>query len=93
MRAAGRSVADRVIELVRTWWPVAAFLLPVLVVQAVWSARYDLAGHAADHLQSATPVFPMVFLSAVLLWALPVAVVVIPCCGCSLPGPSPVAWW
>jgi hypothetical protein len=69
--AAARSLADRVIELPRTWWPVAAFLLPVLVVQAVWSARYDLAGHAADHLQSATPVFPMAFLSAVLLWALP----------------------
>jgi hypothetical protein len=69
--AAARSLADRVIELLRSWWPVAAFLLPVLVVQAVWSARYDLAGHAADHLQSATPVFPMAFLSAVLLWALP----------------------
>jgi hypothetical protein len=64
-------VADRVIEFIRHWWPVAAFLLPVLVVQTVWSARYDLAGHAADHLQSATPVFPMAFLSAVLLWALP----------------------
>ena len=35
------------------------------------AARYDVAGHAADHLQSATPVFPMVFLSAVLVWALP----------------------
>jgi hypothetical protein len=69
--AAERSLADRVTELIRRWWPVAAFLLPVLVVQAVWSARYDLAGHAADHLQSATPVFPMAFLCAVLLWALP----------------------
>jgi hypothetical protein len=45
--------------------------VPVLVVQTVWSAQYDVAGHAADHLQSATPVFPMVFLSAVLVWALP----------------------
>jgi hypothetical protein len=69
--SAARSVADRVIEFIRNWWPVAAFLLPVLVVQTVWSARYDLAGHAADHLQSATPVFPMAFLSAVLLWVLP----------------------
>jgi hypothetical protein len=43
----------------------------VLVAQTVWSSQYDLAGHAADHLQSATPVFPMAFLSAVLLWALP----------------------
>jgi hypothetical protein len=64
-------VASRVTGFLRSWWPVAAFLLPVLVVQSLWSARYDVAGHAADHLQSATPVFPMVFLSAVLLWALP----------------------
>ena len=71
MPATEQSLADRVIDFSRTWWPVAAFLLPVLVVQTVWSARYDVAGHAADHLQSATPVFPMVFLSAVLLWALP----------------------
>jgi hypothetical protein len=69
--AARQSLADRVIEVIRSWWPVAAFLVPVLVVQTVWSARYDVAGHAADHLQSATPVFPMAFLSAVLLWALP----------------------
>ena len=71
MPSTGRSLAGRILELLRTWWPVAAFLVPVLVVQTVWSARYDVAGHAADHLQSATPVFPMVFLSAVLLWALP----------------------
>jgi hypothetical protein len=71
MPARGRSLAGRILEVLRHWWPVAAFLVPVLVVQAAWSARYDVAGHAADHLQSATPVFPMVFLSAVLLWALP----------------------
>ena len=71
MPATEQSLADRIIDLLRTLWPVAAFLLPVLVVQSVWSARYDVAGHAADHLQSATPVFPMVFLSAVLFWALP----------------------
>ena len=71
MLATGQSIFGRVLEFLRTWWPVAAFLVPVLVVQAVWSSRYDVAGHAADHLQSATPVFPMAFLSAVLLWALP----------------------
>jgi hypothetical protein len=70
------SVADRVVDFARSWWPVAAFLLPVLVVQSVWSARYDVAGHAADHLQSATPVVPMVFLSAVLLWLLLAAAIV-----------------
>jgi hypothetical protein len=50
---------------------VAAFLVPVLVAQTLWSGRYEVTGHAVGHLQSATPVFPMIFLSAVLLWALP----------------------
>ena len=71
MLATGPSLVGRVLGFLRRWWPVAAFLVPVLVAQTVWSSRYDLAGHAADHLQSATPVFPMAFLSAVLLWALP----------------------
>jgi hypothetical protein len=71
MPARGRSLTGRLLEILRSWWPVAAFLVPVLVAQALWSGRYEVAGHAADHLQSATPVFPMIFLSAVLLWALP----------------------
>ena len=71
MLATGPSLVGRVLWFLRRWWPVAAFLVPVLVAQTVWSSRYDLAGHAADHLQSATPVFPMAFLSAVLVWALP----------------------
>ena len=71
MLATRPSILGRVLAFLRRWWPVAAFLVPVLVAQTVWSSRYDLAGHAADHLQSATPVFPMAFLSAVLLWALP----------------------
>ena len=71
MAAQGRSLTDRLLEIFRNWWPVAAFLVPVLVAQTLWSGRYEVAGHAAGHLQSATPVFPMIFLSAVLLWALP----------------------
>ena len=69
--ATGRSLAGRGLEFLAAWWPVAAFLAPVLVAQTLWSARYDVTGHAANHLQSATPVFPMVFLCAVLVWALP----------------------
>jgi len=69
--AQGRSLTGRLLEILHSWWPVAAFLVPVLVAQTIWSGRYEVAGHAADHLQSATPVFPMIFLSAVLLWALP----------------------
>lgn len=71
MLAMGPSSLGRVLGFLRTWWPVAGFLVPVLVAQTLWSSRYDVVGHAADHLQSATPVFPMVFLSAVLVWALP----------------------
>jgi hypothetical protein len=71
MPVQGRSLTGRLLEILRSWWPVAAFLVPVLVAQTLWSGRYEVAGHAADHLQSATPVFPMIFLSAVLLWALP----------------------
>ena len=71
MAAPGRSLAGRLLEILRSWWPVAAFLVPVLVAQTLWSGRYEVAGHAADHLQSATPLFPMTFLSAVLVWVLP----------------------
>jgi hypothetical protein len=71
MLAQGRSVTGRLLEILRSWWPVAAFLVPVLIAQSLWSGRYEVAGHAADHLQSATPVFPMIFLSAVLVWTLP----------------------
>jgi hypothetical protein len=71
MRSTERSLGGGAILLLREWWPAAAFLAPVLVVQAVWSAQYEAAGHAAGHLGSATAIFPMVFVSAVLLWVLP----------------------
>jgi hypothetical protein len=66
-----QTLGRRAGRLMRNWWPVAAFLAPVLVAQAIWQAQYDVSGHAAGHLSSATAVFPMVFVSAVLLWALP----------------------
>jgi hypothetical protein len=71
MASTAGSAAARALGIVRNWWPVPAFLAAVLAAQAAWSARYDVAGHAADHLQSATAVFAMVFLSSVLVWALP----------------------
>jgi hypothetical protein len=66
-----QSVTIRGTRLLRNWWPIVAFLVPVAIVQTIWSAQYDVAGHAAAHLSSATTVFAMVFASAVLLWALP----------------------
>ena len=64
-------MAQRLVRIARDWWPVVAFLSPVLLLQAVWSAQYDVAGHAAGHLGSAMVVFPMLFVCAVLIWALP----------------------
>jgi hypothetical protein len=71
MSSTVRSLAGQAVLLLRDWWPAVIFLVPVLVVQAVWSAQYEASGHAAGHLGSATAIFPMAFLSAVLLWVLP----------------------
>jgi hypothetical protein len=70
-RPSGRSLGVRLGRITRNWWPVGAFLMPVLVLQTVWSARYDVAGHAAGHLGSAMVVCPMIFVSSVLMWAMP----------------------
>ena len=71
VRSSGRPLRVRRGRVTRNWWPVVALLVPVLVLQTVWSARFDVAGHAAGHLASAMAVFPMVFVSSVLMWALP----------------------
>ena len=52
MPAQGRSLTGRLLEILGSRWPVAAFLVPVLVAQTLWSGRYEVAGHAADHLQA-----------------------------------------
>ncbi len=51
----GRSVGSRL----QRWWPVPAVLLGSLVVQKLlFESRYDVSGHAGEHLTSATAVFP-----------------------------------
>ncbi|MEP7201946.1 MAG: hypothetical protein ABI894_05015 [Ilumatobacteraceae bacterium] len=59
---------------VRRWWPVAALLAASIVVQKVFvESRYDVSGHAGEHLLSAMVVFPAVALVAILLYATPAA--------------------
>jgi hypothetical protein len=58
-------------SILRNWWPVPAMLAPIISIQVVWSSRYDPSGHAADHFSSATAIFGLTFLVAVLVWALP----------------------
>src|SRR5437660_1249618 len=44
--------------LVRRWWPVPALIVSSLVVQKVFfESRYDVSGHAAEHLSSANAPF------------------------------------
>jgi hypothetical protein len=60
--------------MVRRWWPLAAGLLAVLVVQRLaYTDRYDVGGHAAEHLGSGSFVFFATFVSGVLLWLAPSA--------------------
>jgi hypothetical protein len=45
---------------VRRWWPVPMFLAIVLVAQKVFvESRYDVSGHAGEHLSGASVVFPV----------------------------------
>ena len=59
---------------VRRWWPVPVLLVGAIVVQKTFvENRYDVSGHAAEHLQGATAVFPAVVIIAILLYATPSA--------------------
>jgi predicted branched-subunit amino acid permease len=58
----------------RRWWPVPALLGSSLVIQKVFfESRYDVAGHAAGHLGSATAPFFATAIVIILLWATPPA--------------------
>jgi hypothetical protein len=56
------------------WWPVPAVLLGSLLVQKLlFESRYDVSGHAGEHLTSATAVFPAFALVAIVLYVTPSA--------------------
>ncbi len=59
---------------VRRWWPVPVMVAISIVVQNVFfTSRYDVSGHAAEHLSSASAPFSAVVLVAILLLATPPA--------------------
>ena len=61
-------------QWVSRWWLVPIALGGSLVVQKlVFESRYDVAGHAAGHLGSATAPFLAVALIVILLWSTPSA--------------------
>lgn len=60
-----------VIHVLR-WWPVAGLLAISVVVQKVFvESRYDVSGHAAEHLSSASVAFPAFAILATLLYVTP----------------------
>jgi hypothetical protein len=61
-------------RLLDRWWPVLAALGGTLVIQKVlFESRYDVSGHAAEHLSGASAPFFAVALVVILVWATPPA--------------------
>src|SRR3954451_1378123 len=60
------------VAVARRWWPVPVVLAGSIVVQKLlFESRYDVSGHAAGHLSSATAPFGAFAFVAVLLWTTP----------------------
>lgn len=58
--------------IVRRWWPIAVLLAGSVVIQkAFFESRYDVAGHAAGHLSSASAPFFGFAVVSVLLFVTP----------------------
>lgn len=61
-------------HIIRDWWPVPAFVAGAFLAQEVFlTSRYDVAGHAAEHLAGATAPFMAGGLLSVIFWATPSA--------------------
>ena len=64
----------RVRPTVRRWWPVPALIcVAVVAQQLLLASRYDVDGHAAEHLGSASIPFFGSAVLVILLWATPIA--------------------
>jgi hypothetical protein len=56
----------------RRWWPVPVLLAISVVAQwVILAGRYEVSGHAAEHLSGATVAFPAFAIVATLLYATP----------------------
>ena len=62
----------RLARSARLWWPVPGFVaLAALGQQVLLASRFDVGGHAAEHLGSASIPFLGAAIIAILLWATP----------------------
>ena len=64
--------ARRLTRIVRDWWPVPALVAGALLLQQVLlSSRYDVGGHAAEHLVGASAPFMAAAVLSIMFWATP----------------------
>jgi hypothetical protein len=61
----------RFVRGVCNWWPVPTFVAVGVVVQTRFVSRYDVGGHAAEHLASASAPFMAAATIGILFWATP----------------------
>lgn len=60
------------VAVARRWWPVPVVIAGSVVAQKVlFESPYDVSGHAAGHLSSATAPFGAFVFVAILLWTTP----------------------
>jgi hypothetical protein len=65
---------SRPTEFGRRWWPAPALIAVAIALQQVAiGGRYNVSGHAGEHLSSATVAFPAFAFVAILLYATPAA--------------------
>ncbi len=65
---------SRLARIVRVWWPAPAFVAGALIAQSLLlNSRYDVGGHAAEHLGGATAPFMSAALLSILFWSSPAA--------------------
>jgi hypothetical protein len=69
---AARPRASHFTSIVRQWWPVPALITAALIAQRLLlNSRYDVGGHAAEHLASASAPFMAAAVLCILFWATP----------------------
>jgi hypothetical protein len=59
-------------QLVREFWPVPLFLAAAIVAQQLlFKSRYDVGGHASEHLDSTIAPFMAAAVLGIMFWATP----------------------
>ena len=67
----GATRRARFVRRVHNWWPVPTLITIGLVAQTRFVSRYDVGGHAAEHLASASVPFMAAATIGILFWATP----------------------